>query len=161
MEAVIIMEGFKTSIAMYGVIYKRLIADGDASTYAKILKTNPYQNQNLTVEKIECRNHILRNFCKKLRNLAKDTKFSLANRKTLTNHKIMAMRKLIVQSIKYHHKSKVPKHEAVAELYKNITHSVEHACGDHRMCYDYNCGQEGIHGGIREIQNTSFLFRVD
>lgn len=67
---------------MYGIIYKRLIADGGASTYAKIFIANPYQSQNLTVEKIECRNHILQNFCKKLRNLAKDTKFSLANRKT-------------------------------------------------------------------------------
>lgn len=62
------------------------------------------------------------------------------------------MKKFIIQSIKYH-KSKNPKHEAIAELHKYITHSVEHVYGDHRMCHSYNCGQEGIQRGIREIQN--------
>lgn len=37
MESQIIAEGFKLSIFMYGIIYKRMIADGDASTYPKVL----------------------------------------------------------------------------------------------------------------------------
>ncbi|CAD0205888.1 unnamed protein product [Chrysodeixis includens] len=161
MEAEIIAEGFRTSIIMYGVIFKRLIADGDSSTYAKILQSNPYKNQNLTVEKIECRNHILRNFCKKLQTLTKDTKFLLAHRKSLTNQKIMSMRKNIVKSIKYHHHSNGSKNDAVALLHKDVTNSIEHAYGDHRMCHDYNCGQEGIlNNGTRCIQNSTFLFRL-
>lgn len=51
MEGEIITEGFKQSISMYGIIYKRMITDGDASTYVKVLKANPYKEQNITVEK--------------------------------------------------------------------------------------------------------------
>lgn len=67
MEASIVVEGFKQSDATYGIRYHRLIADGDSSVYKKILDARPYKN--LTVEKIECRNHLLRNFCKKIRDL--------------------------------------------------------------------------------------------
>ncbi|CAB3237973.1 unnamed protein product [Arctia plantaginis] len=37
MEAEIIAEGFRKSVEMYNIIYGRLIADGDSSTYSKIL----------------------------------------------------------------------------------------------------------------------------
>lgn len=99
METEIIVEGFTSSITMYGIIYERMIGDGDASTYAAVLKARPYETENVTVEKIECRNHILRNFCKKLRNLITDTKYILVHRKMLTNIKILTMRKSIVQCI--------------------------------------------------------------
>lgn len=62
MEKEIIVEGFKSSIpigSLYGVIFGRMIADGDSSTYAAILKAKPYETEGVTVEKIECRNHIL------------------------------------------------------------------------------------------------------
>lgn len=74
MEAEIIAESFKTCIAMYGIIYKRLIADGDASTYAKIFKANPYQSQNLTVEKIELRHSIFSTVTKFLQKVTKSCK---------------------------------------------------------------------------------------
>lgn len=67
MEAAIIVEGFKQSEPMYGIRYQKLIADGDSSVYKKILEAKPYKN--LTVQKIECRNHLLRNFCNKLRDI--------------------------------------------------------------------------------------------
>lgn len=73
MEADIISEGFKSSVEMYGIIYARMIGDGDSSTYKKVLEAKPYDHLNHIVEKIECRNHILRNFCNKLRALVKET----------------------------------------------------------------------------------------
>nr|CAI5864409.1 unnamed protein product [Callosobruchus analis] len=51
---------------MYGLRYTRFIADGDSSTYKKILESSPYKK---AVMKIECRNHLLRNFCNKLRDI--------------------------------------------------------------------------------------------
>lgn len=44
MEAAIIVEGFKQSENMYGVRYHKLIADGDASVYKKILDARPNKN---------------------------------------------------------------------------------------------------------------------
>ena len=63
MEAAIIVNGFKENERMYGIRYHKSIADGDSSVYQQILETRLYKNR--TVEKIE--NHLLRNFCKKMR----------------------------------------------------------------------------------------------
>lgn len=67
MEASIVMEGFKQSESTYGIRYHKLIADGDSSVYKQILDARPYKH--LTVEKVECRNHLLRNLCRKLRDM--------------------------------------------------------------------------------------------
>lgn len=63
MESSIIVEGFKQSL--YGIKYHRMIVDGDSSTYKKLLESRPYNN--ITVEKVECRNHLLRNYTNKLK----------------------------------------------------------------------------------------------
>lgn len=70
MEGDILKEGFCSSIAMHGLIYNKLIADGDSNCYKKILDSHPYQT--VVVKKIECRNHLLRNFSRKIRDLVKD-----------------------------------------------------------------------------------------
>ncbi|KAL4719251.1 hypothetical protein ACJJTC_018954 [Scirpophaga incertulas] len=85
MESTIILEGFKCSIAMHNLIYGRIISDGDSGTYIQLLTCRPYSD--ITVEKIECRNHLLRNFCNKLTALQTDTKFILNHRKVITQKK--------------------------------------------------------------------------
>ncbi|XP_064485416.1 uncharacterized protein LOC135397751 isoform X2 [Ornithodoros turicata] len=59
-EKDIVVEGFRRSIELHGVKYLQLIADGDSSTYKSILEAAPYQHQ--VVQKIGCRNHLLRNY---------------------------------------------------------------------------------------------------
>ncbi|CAG4954889.1 unnamed protein product [Colias eurytheme] len=98
MESAIICEGFKASMDMYGLIYGRLIADGDSSTYSKILAADPYPGLTV-VGKKECRNHLLRNMCNKLRALGKDTKYPKALRKYISDDKILSMRKVVSTSI--------------------------------------------------------------
>lgn len=67
MEADIIVEGFKKSMEMHGLKYHRLVGDGDSSVHRKLLEARPYGN--LLIEKVECRNHLLRNFSKKIREI--------------------------------------------------------------------------------------------
>ncbi|KAH0807689.1 hypothetical protein GEV33_015102 [Tenebrio molitor] len=67
METDIIAEGFKRSLDMHGIKYTRMVGDGDSSVYRKLKEVKPYGNQ--LVEKVECRNHLLRNFSSKLREL--------------------------------------------------------------------------------------------
>lgn len=81
----ITVEGFKASIEMYGLIYGRIISDGDSSTYAKVLEARPYPNN--TVQKVECRKHLLRNFCNKLVGFTTDTKYLLKYRRYITKKK--------------------------------------------------------------------------
>nr|CAI5829221.1 unnamed protein product [Callosobruchus analis] len=64
MEADIIKDGFAKSVEQH---------DGDSSCYKKILDEDPYKDYNITVEKLECRNHLLRNYVNKIREIYKDT----------------------------------------------------------------------------------------
>ncbi|XP_011883754.1 PREDICTED: uncharacterized protein LOC105570908, partial [Vollenhovia emeryi] len=67
MESDAIVEGFKNSIEMHGLIFRTVIADGDSNVYQSIIDNRPYRQQMVTVKKIECTNHLLRNLCKKTR----------------------------------------------------------------------------------------------
>ncbi|KAF0754755.1 Uncharacterized protein FWK35_00013628, partial [Aphis craccivora] len=61
MEADGIFEGFPRSIEFHSLKFNRLIGDGDSSVLKKLLEIVPYGPHQL-VEKIECRNHLLRNY---------------------------------------------------------------------------------------------------
>jgi hypothetical protein len=75
MEADIIVEGFRQSIPMHNIIYHKLIGDGDFSVFKKIMLAKPYGN-NLDLKKIECINHILRNYLNRLVDIATKRKSS-------------------------------------------------------------------------------------
>ncbi|RVE44807.1 hypothetical protein evm_010520 [Chilo suppressalis] len=157
MESEIICQGFETSISMYNIVYGRLIADGDSATYAKILARNPYPTH--TVKKIECRNHVLRNMCNKLKTLSTDTKYPLAHRKTLTQVKILSFRKVVLKSIEKH-KLEKEKPEALAGFRNDVQNSVRHAYGDHAKCNNYYCLKAKTTQSHMEIENTLLWFRM-
>lgn len=68
MESDIVLEGFKCSKEMHGIKYSHLVGDGDSSVFKKLQIDNPYGNY--TIQKVECSNHLLRNYCKNLKLLA-------------------------------------------------------------------------------------------
>lgn len=65
MEADIIMEGFCQSISMHNIIYDKLIGDGDSSVTKKLFLAKPY-GRDFDIKKIECMNHILRNYLNRI-----------------------------------------------------------------------------------------------
>lgn len=162
MEAEIICDGFRHSIEMYNIIYGRLIADGDSATYAKILAQNPYPNT--TVVKIECRNHILRNLCNKLRAVSKEVKYPLKFRKLLSDKKVMTVRKVVLCSIKEQRRliqeGNITKMQAIQILHADVQNSLLHAFGDHRRCKNYYCQTEKSLMSAMEVQNSTFWFRL-
>lgn len=127
MEATIIAEGFKRSIEMHNLIYERFIADGDSSTYTKIIETRPYPN--ITVEKLNCRNHLLRRFCNNMQKLTTDTRYPVKDRKLLTKGKILSARKYICDAIRLNKADK-----NCENLHYDINNSVCHAFGKHSKC---------------------------
>lgn len=70
MEADIIAEGFSKSIEIHGLKYNKLIGDGDSSIMKKLMLKKPY-GPNFIIQKIECKKHLLRNFCSKIKALGK------------------------------------------------------------------------------------------
>lgn len=69
MEADIIVDGFRQSIEMHNLIYNIIFGDGDSSVIKKIQLAKPY-GKDIIVQKIECTNHILRNYSVRLRDIS-------------------------------------------------------------------------------------------
>jgi hypothetical protein len=58
METAIILEGFQNSVAMHNLKYTKIIGDGDSREIKESMRYGP----NCFIEKIECKNHIMRNY---------------------------------------------------------------------------------------------------
>lgn len=149
MESTILVEGFKCSIEMHNLIYG-MESDGDSSTHAHLLKNRPYSH--ITIEKIECRNHLLRNLCNKLTALQTDTKFILKHRKVITQKKIMILRKTVRTIIKTHKADSESERRCNIELlYNDLLLAHLHAFDDHSRCKPIFCNV-----GDCEPQSTEF-----
>jgi len=139
MESDAIVEGFKSSIQMHGLIYKKVIADGDSSVYQSIIDNNPYREQMVTVKKIECINHLLRNLCKKLKVVAEMTQPKLhRNRNFITcrnvvKNNILKIRKEILEAAAIRRQENDSHHSAI-ELQKDILNIPSHMFGEHKRC---------------------------
>jgi len=153
MEASIIVEGFKESEQVHGIRYHKFIADGDSNVYKRILDSRLYKN--LTIQKVECRNHLLRNLCKKLRDMCpKRDAGKLLHRKLLQNN-ILRIRKGIVTAIKYR---KENKHSEI-DLQNDILNCVDHVFGQHTKCAAYFC--ETVNDtNITNAQCTNFTEKI-
>lgn len=84
MESDAILEGFRCSLDMHGLIYRTIIADDDI-VYQTIIDNKPYNEHRVTVKKIECVNHLLRNLCKKLTAVAEATEPKMKRQRGFVN----------------------------------------------------------------------------
>lgn len=159
MESNILVEGFKSSVEMHGLIYGRMISDGDSSTYSKIIEARPYAN--VTVQKIECKNHIMRNMCNKLTQLKTDTKYPSKLRKNITDQKIIAIRGMIKKAMeKYTSDSESEKRAHVELLYNDILLAHLHAFGDHSRCKAYFCKKNNEESIERDFMTSTIWSRI-
>lgn len=82
METQIVVEGFQHCAAK-GARFTKYTGDGDASTYKALQDLRLYKDPDLDIEKLECVNHLFRNFYKKFDDLLVCTKFNKCGRKLL------------------------------------------------------------------------------
>lgn len=87
------------------------LGDGDSSVTKKLNEVLPY-GSNFQIKKIECKNHLLRNYCTKLTALTKQTKYSIIIQKCITSN-ILRFRSDITKSIDYHIKTDVSIHNKI------------------------------------------------
>lgn len=159
MESDILLEGFKQSMETHNLIYGRMVADGDSSTFKKISEARVYPN--FSVEKIECRNHIFRNMCNKLKAISTDTKFPLQLRKKITTERILAIRKVINCAIKHHKLNDSDTTTKINNLYADISNSINHAFGNHNDCKDYYCQSSRTSEDLTlTLRTCSIWFRI-
>ncbi|GBO41369.1 hypothetical protein AVEN_132412-1 [Araneus ventricosus] len=158
MEADIIKEGFQNSISMYGVKYAKLVADGDSNVYKMILDSRPYDE--LQVEKIECHNHLYRNFCNKLKDIVQDRKSGpIAHRKQLGKN-ILRMRKAVITATAFY--AEYSSKDRAFDLQKCMMNITYHTFGRHDQCIEPFCKKEERKEKdvVDDLRSSGLLFRV-
>lgn len=79
---ILIPTGFRESVAKHGLIYNRLVGDGDSSVMNKLSVIRPYGD--IMVEKVECINHAMVRLRGRLEDMGANTKaYSLSDRQVL------------------------------------------------------------------------------
>ncbi|XP_072750547.1 uncharacterized protein [Anoplolepis gracilipes] len=139
MESDAIVEGFKSSLEMHGLIYKTVIADG-SNVYQAILNNAPYREQMMTVKKVECTNHLLRNLCKKLKIVAgtvqpkQHRKRGFVQLRNVVKNNILKIRKKVIEAAALRREEKLPHHDKATKLQKDILNIPSHIFGEHKRC---------------------------
>ena len=143
MEKSIIVEAFEDSVQKHGLIYKTLIADGDASTYQAIRDANPYAAYNVQVLKLECSNHLFRNMCTKIRvaskmtisrNIAVKLTMAVTGFRLHIEKSAFKIRRCVELARDYRKTEDLSTSEKCRKLEKDIFVIFEHAFGDHAAC---------------------------
>lgn len=132
MEWESILEGFKSSVSLYNLRFMKLISDGDSSTYSKLLEHKPYQDRH--IEKINCTNHLHRNFRKAIEAAVKGCPRGL-NRHVMDS--LERIRKDICCAIQFRKKENTNEDEKVALLKSDLQNVLHHVFGDHTNCPKY------------------------
>lgn len=156
MESDIILEGFRTSIQLHNLKYTKLVGDGDSSTTKKLQEVKPYGTK--LVQKIECVNHLLRNFCQKLKETAKSPRSStnklvpMKLRKKLENS-ILKFRIAIKKAAQYRSEEAGPFTDKLIFFRKDVLNSLDHIFGEHEKCDSYFCSgaKEGEENLLIEV----------
>ncbi|KAF5281749.1 hypothetical protein FQR65_LT14544 [Abscondita terminalis] len=151
MEADIIVEGFRRSMDMHNVKYTKLIGDGDSSITKRLAEARRYGAD--MIQKIECTNHLIRNFSKNLREVAsrkrsvsKNTLVSPQLRKILVSrsYRLIAA---VKKAIEYRSKQECTLQEQVSLLIQDMKNAPSHVFGQHKNCDNikyFNCEKDAI-----------------
>lgn len=156
MEADIILEGFRVCEQL-GARFHKLIADGDSSTYKTLRDLRVYKYPDLFIEKIECVNHLCRNFRSKFGFLNSVTKFDSTLRKHLKLSKANDICKGVKAAAKHWRDSKVSLSKKISNLEQDIMNTPAHYFGVHTKCKSYFCTKTTSRGAI----DTIYLLKSD
>ncbi|ODM89855.1 hypothetical protein Ocin01_16827 [Orchesella cincta] len=159
MEAGIIHEGFSKSIQQHGLVYAYFVADGDSTTYCRIKDVYV----GITVQKIECINHVLRNLNTKLRNIASNAvkrRYISKEERSLPRAKSRFKRiGLAVQSACRYYKDLGNWECNWKDLREDIRNVPYHIFGRHTNCKSYfQCSKKGQEEDLVDQLKSKPLF---
>lgn len=140
MEADIILEGF-LECEKLGARFNKLIADGDSSIYKTLQNFRIYKDPDLVIEKLECVNHLCRNFRTKFVALSKNTKYNVKLRKQVTKSKANDICKGIKSAAAHWNKSDLTLSEKLRNLENDAINAPAHYFGVHTDCGNYFCSK--------------------
>lgn len=115
---------------MYGIKYDKYVGDGDSSTEHLLVTSNVYDD--VFIKKIECKNHLIRNFAKHL-NVAITKNVNSKERQPLLKQ-IHKMTVGIHYVIKHFAQMDPKEHDVELRLKEGIINVIRHYCGFHSGC---------------------------
>ncbi|CAB0038881.1 unnamed protein product [Trichogramma brassicae] len=147
MESDALLEGFKQSFTMHGVLYKEMIADGDANAFKRLDDNNVYSDFGLRPTRIRCYNHLQRNLYNQLENITKIVTPAGCTRNEFIplRKKIAAsvgtFRKLVSKCVDIRRSQNDGRENKIIGLRKDLLNLPNHIFGDHENCAElsYDC----------------------
>jgi len=134
----------------YCIYYKK--GDGDSSIMKRLRLEKPY-GTNVVIKKLECTNHLLRNYINRLRDISGKRKNDKGDiipgcYRKVVNDRLLRLRYAVTEAIKYRRLKQTDRtYETTLALLKaDITNGPNHVFGDHTKCQSYFC--EGQKKGI-------------
>lgn len=105
----------------------------------------PY-GSNVVIKKVECTNHLLRNYCNRLRDISGKRKNDRGDvippyyRKVVQN-RLLRLRYAVTKATNYRRHEQIdrPYEETLALLKADIANGPNHVSGDHTKCESYFC----------------------
>lgn len=137
MESALVVEGFESLKEQYDISIACFIGDGDSSVHKRLSERFPTR----AIRKIECRNHLMRNFDTKMLAVVKNTSLNINSRK-MVGKETRRMSVAIRSAIRYRKNEKLSKTMKVINLRKDIHNIPHHIFGDHTNCATYFCKPE-------------------
>ncbi|KAJ8671989.1 hypothetical protein QAD02_003248 [Eretmocerus hayati] len=166
MESEALLEGFKESVETHGLIYNKFIGDGDSNFYKILKSANPYGEWNIMPKKIECTNHLLRNFCKKIDKISKlkptkgRKKYYYEAREVISK-KVMTLRQALVGAIdRLRSTTELSSQQKVKRLKLEIENIPYHVFGDHRGCRKYKFACDALLPSAKKSINYVPYFKA-
>lgn len=164
MEGDIILEGFRYSLEMHGLIYSKYIGDGDSNVLKKLRDFPPYPN--VVVEKIECTNHLLRNLSNRIREAGNTGGRNVSKLKKAVTNSVMKIRNAVVKAVTFRRNNKVSWQSKISGLIKDLHNIPSHVFGEHKDCASlkYFCNgelKEGEENLVPQLQMAGFYWKIE
>ncbi|XP_047023593.1 uncharacterized protein LOC124632693 isoform X2 [Helicoverpa zea] len=151
METSAIVDGFKASMEMHGVMFTKVIGDGDSSVMNALRDAMVY-GPNINIRKIECTNHLLRNNSNKLRKTGKKTHNKVGFvpvplRKALLS-RIRRLHNAVTGAVAHAQELEATTADKLRVLVEDLRNGPCHVFGFHDSCKPYYCkrlvGEENL-----------------
>lgn len=126
-------------------MYYKKKGDGDSSIMKRLRLEKPY-GTNIVIKKVECTNHLLRNYINRLRDISGKRKNDKGDvipgcYRKVVHDRLLRLRYAVTEAIKYRRLEQTDRtYEATLALLKaDITNGPNHVFGDHTKCQSYFC----------------------
>lgn len=164
MESDIILEGFRRSIEMHGLVYYQIIANGDSSITKKLQDFCPYPS--MVIEKIDCVNHLFRNLRTKIKDAGQTPGRGITKEKKVVANSLMKIVNAVVKASNYRRSEDVPWEMKIKNLRLDLSNIASHVYGEHKQCAQigYFCDgkrKEAEVNMIPSLKSAGVLVKVE